>query len=229
MDNSSNLNKQTAKNNEGSVHVSVLLDRSGSMRAIAADTIDGFNVFLSEQRDENGQCRVSLVQFDGQDTQHVVIDAIPILEVTDLAPGDYEPRGSTPLLDALGILISRLDQRAQADSDEHQLVAVITDGYENASTDHTRDQIAELVNERTEAGWAFVFLGANIDAFGEAGTIGMERGQTAGWKADGDGVHKSFDMVSKASKRFRSAAKEERTLLTKSLIDEIRDDEDDLD
>lgn len=60
MDNSSNLNKQTAKNNEGSVHVSVLLDRSGSMRAIAADTIDGFNVFLSEQRDENGQCRVSL-------------------------------------------------------------------------------------------------------------------------------------------------------------------------
>ena len=166
------------------VHVSILLDRSGSMNSIVDDTIGGFNNFVDEQRQLPGECHLTLVQFDGQDPQDVLVDAKPVAKVKRLDRRRYQPRGNTPLLDALGQVIARIDRRVAADPEEFQLVAVITDGYENASHEYTRSQIAELVSNRGDAGWAFVFLGANMDSFSEAGTIGMTAGQAANWSPD---------------------------------------------
>ena len=187
------------------VHVSVLLDRSGSMSSIADDTIGGFNTFVAQQRELPNECRITLVQFDGQDRQEVVANAVPVTEMADLDGYTYQPRGNTPLLDAFGTLIETLDKRTAADPDEFQLVAVITDGHESSSERFRRDQIADMVTARSDAGWAFVFLGANIDSFGEAHTMGMGAGQAANWDHTGDGVRDSFAMLSASSMRMRRA------------------------
>ena len=208
------------------VHITVLLDRSGSMASIADDTIGGFNTFLAEQRALAGAARISLVQFDSQDPQEVVADAVPVAELVDLTADVYEPRGMTPLLDALGNLIGRLDRRVAADPGEHQLIAVMTDGLENASSDFDRARIAGLVKERSDAGWAFVFLGANIDSYAESGRIGMARSQTADWDHTGAGVRDGFTTMSDASRAYRAAAPSQRHLHKDTLLDEVRPDRD---
>jgi Mg-chelatase subunit ChlD len=205
------------------VHVAVLLDRSGSMSSIADDTIGGFNTFVAQQRELAGDCRITLVQFDGQDPQDVVADAVPAAELVDLDAHTYQPRGATPLLDALGTLIETIDRRTTGDPDEFQLVAVITDGHENASERFTRDRIADMVKARSDAGWAFVFLGANIDSFGEAHTMGMRRGQAADWEHTGDGVRDGFDMLSASSAMVRGAAgREAKYAMKDRLLDDVR-------
>lgn len=206
------------------VHVTVLLDRSGSMSSIVDDTIGGFNSFVAQQRRVPGECRITLVQFDGQETQYVVADAIPVAEFTDLDAGTYQPRGTTPLLDALGAVIERTDGRAVVDPAEFQLVAVITDGHENASARFTRARVAAMVEARTEAGWAFVFLGANLDSFAEAGSIGMTRGQAANWDHTSAGVRRGFDMLAASSVALRKAGRRDRHAMRRRLLDDVRAD-----
>ncbi len=207
------------------VHVAVLLDRSGSMGSIADDTIGGFNTFLADQRKLDGEARITLVQFDGADPQEIIADAVPVAEMTDLDSATYRPRGNTPLLDSLGTLIERLDRRVGADPDEFQLVAVITDGHENASHRFSRDQIADLVKDRSDADWAFVFLGANIDSFTEARAMGMHGAQAGDWEHTGAGVRDGFDMISASSLRYRVAGgRAAKAALKDRLIDEVREE-----
>ena len=113
------------------------------------------------------------MQFDGQDPQEVVLDAAPIAGPPTSMPTRTDPEAQ-PLLDAVGAVVDRIDARVAADPDEFQLVAIITDGYENASQRRTGEEIRELVRSRSDDGWAFVFLGANVDAFDEARKLGLE-------------------------------------------------------
>ena len=150
-------------------------------------------------------------------------DAVPVAELVDLDAHTYQPRGSTPLLDALGTLIETIDRRTTADPDEFQLVAVITDGHENASERFTRNRIADMVTARSDAGWAFVFLGANIDSFGEAHAMGMKRGQAADWEHTGAGVRDGFDMLSTSSVMLRGAAgRQAKHAMKDRLLDDVR-------
>ena len=67
------------------LHISVLLDRSGSMQTIAADVVGGFNQFLSEHRAIPG-CRLTLVQFDSRHPFEVLIDDVDVIEAPELRP-----------------------------------------------------------------------------------------------------------------------------------------------
>lgn len=205
------------------VHVTVLLDRSGSMGSVADDTIGGFNTFLDEQRQLPGECRVTLVQFDGRDPQDVVLDAAPIADAANLDADTYRPRGSTPLLDAVGAVVERIDTRVAADPDEFQLVAIITDGHENASRQRTGEEIRELVRSRSDDGWAFVFLGANVDAFAEARGLGLDDARADSFSHDADGMAYSFDSVSRSASHLRRLPGRAAKLRAKDmLLDEVR-------
>lgn len=74
-----------------SVHISVVLDRSGSMASIADDIVGGFNEFLSRQRAQHGEARLTLAQFDDQDPFELLVDAVPVREVTDFENGLPSP------------------------------------------------------------------------------------------------------------------------------------------
>jgi len=208
----------------GRVHVSVLLDRSGSMASVVDDTIGGFNTFVEQQKHLPGECRVTLVQFDNQDPHEVVFDAIPPREVMPLTDRTYQPRGGTPLLDAVGMLIQRLDKRVAVDPDEDQLVAIITDGYENSSGHFSKEEIAGMITLRERGDWTFVFLGADIDAFGEAGGIGIRAGQSGGYDSTADGMAMAFNDVSSSTLAYRAMSRAERRSKKDRLLADAREE-----
>jgi hypothetical protein len=202
------------------VHVAVVLDRSGSMASIADDVVGGFNTFLAEQRTQPGRAAVTLAQFDGQEPFELLVDGVPLAEVTDLARSAYQPRGNTPLYDAVGHMIARVDARAAAEPDEDQVVVIITDGLENASREHTRDTVVGLIEDRRSRGWSFVFLAADQDAFAEGGRIGMTRGATHQWEKDAAGHQEMWQRMSRNVSSYRSKDRYGRTLSSERFLEQ---------
>lgn len=149
----------------------VILDRSGSMEACRDDTIGGFNAFLREQQAEGGT--LSLIQFDHE--YMVVYPATPITAVQPLTAQTFVPRGGTALLDAIGKTIKDVDP------DTRPTVVILTDGQENSSKEYTKAHIKDLIEQKTKEGWTFVYLGANQDAFAEAGHLGIPAGCTVNY------------------------------------------------
>ena len=190
------------------VHLYVLLDRSGSMASMADDVIGGFNHLLAEQQADGNDARMTLVQFDGGDPQEVIADAVPIAEMTPLDAATFVPRGNTPLLDATGILLgraaARVTQRAAGGLPAEELVVVsITDGHENASREFTLTAVRQLIDAHTAAGWTFVFLGAALDVYGEAGGLGYDPRAVQSFAADGVGSTAAFASLSRSTSAKR--------------------------
>lgn len=193
-------------------HLYVLLDRSGSMASMVEDVIGGFNRFLADQQADGPDARVTLVQFDSQDPQEVLTDALPIHRVRPLTPHTFEPRGGTPLLDATGRLIARASARVQdrrqlGKRPEEIVFVTVTDGEENQSREYDRRTIRRLVSEKSAQGWTFVFLSAGLDAYGEAGGLGYDARAVQAWAADGAGAALAFDDLSKATTARRAAVR----------------------
>lgn len=140
-----------------------LLDRSGSMETCWDDTIGGYNSFVKDQAEFGGT--MTLVQFDHE--YIVTYSKTPMSEVVPLSRETYKPRGSTALLDAIGRTIKEWTGEAAP------TVIILTDGIENSSHNFTKAHIKDLIELKTKDGWQFVYLGANQDAFAEAGSIGI--------------------------------------------------------
>ena len=207
------------------VHVSVVLDRSGSMAQIADDVVGGFNTFLGEQRKQEGGGRVTLVQFDGQDPFEVLIDGEDLDTVGDLDPARYVPRGNTPLYDAVGRMIAKIDAEILERADvakpiEDQIVVIVTDGYENASREYSGKMLSDLIEIRRSRAWAFVFLGADEGTFKEGERMGVSSANTARWAATGEGTAAMFASVSKETATYRSMGPYERTRKSERFLED---------
>ena len=186
------------------LHLYVLLDRSGSMSSMAGDVVEGFNTLLAEQQAVGPDARMTFVQFDGQDPQELLADAIPIAEMAPLSLHTFVPRGNTPLLDAMGRLLGKAIVRANGVGDAESVVfAAITDGHENASTEFTRAAIMQTIADRTAVGWSFVFLGADPTAYDEAAGLGIDARSTQRFVRDGDGTKVAFAELSRATRERR--------------------------
>lgn len=189
-------------------HIYLLLDRSGSMESMRGDVIGGFNQFVAEQQANGPDARITLVQFDSQDPQDVLIDARGIRRAQPLTTATFVPRGGTPLLDATGRLIARASVREQerkvlAKRPEDVTFVTITDGEENQSREYTRDAIRRLVADKQAKGWSFVFLGAGLDAYAEARALGYDSRSVQAFAPDGAGTQASFASMSAAVARKR--------------------------
>jgi hypothetical protein len=183
------------------------------MVTMAEQVVAGFNRLLAEQQADGHDARMTLVQFDSDDAREVVFDAIPINEVLPLRPSDFEPRGATPLLDATGSVIDRAARRAAelataSQPPEQLLVVTITDGEENASRELTRAQVVELVRAKEADGWTFAFLGAGLDAYQEAGSMGYQARSIQRFAPDGEGADLAFGSVSTRMRILRRAVRD---------------------
>lgn len=161
--------------NQNLTLIAFLLDRSGSMQSIKSDVVGGFDAFLTEQRGGDGECRVTLAQFD--DEYEVVYHAVPVDKVPAL---ELNPRNSTALLDSMGKLITdtaaEINALGEDDKPGSVIVAIMTDGLENASHEWSRPAIKSLVEQQTnEFGWEFLYMGADQDAV----EVGMDLGVKA--------------------------------------------------
>jgi uncharacterized protein YegL len=178
-------------------HLYLLLDRSGSMQSIKADTEGGFAAFVEEQKRTPGECRVTLAQFDNH--YDVVYADRPLADVPAL---DLQPRGSTALLDAMGKLITDAGAKLAALHEEQRpdsvIVAIMTDGYENASQEWTHPAIKALVEQQTnQFGWQFLYMGADQDAIEVGRNIGIAAAHSVTY-----GRGKSQDVMASASAKI---------------------------
>ncbi len=187
----------------------LILDCSGSMAGLEADTIGGFNAMIEKQRAETGEAYVSTVLFSND--SRVIHDRADVQTIPPMTRRDYQVGGCTALLDAVGDAIHHIGNvhkyaRAE-DVPEHTLFVITTDGMENASRRYTAQKVREMIGRQQEKyGWEFIFLGANIDAVDTAERIGIQADRAANYVADGEGTRATFDAVNEAVCQVRACA-----------------------
>ena len=167
-----------------------ILDRSGSMSGIEEDTIGGFNSFIKSHK-KNKNTKVTTVLFDDQ--YEVLYERKNITEVKKLTPKEYYVRGCTALMDAIGKTINSLDKKIK---NNKVLFVITTDGLENASHEYDKEKIRKLIKKHSN--WEFIYIGANIDSYSEASSIGIRTSNTANYKKSRRGVDTLFASVGKA-------------------------------
>ena len=176
----------------------MILDRSGSMSGLEADTIGGFNSMLERQKKENGEAYVSVVLFD--DRTEVLYDREEIHRVEPMTDRQYYVRGCTALLDAVGGAIRHIGNvhryARKEDVPEKTLFIITTDGMENASRVYSYEKVKRMIEEKKEKGWEFIFLGANIDAAREAERFGIHKSRAVRYESDHHGTRINYEVMS---------------------------------
>lgn len=186
-----------------------ILDRSGSMCGLEADTIGGYNAMLEKQKKEAGEAIVTTVLFDDQyELLHDRIDLRGIAPITDR---EYYVRGSTALLDAIGKTIQKIANIQKRTAPELRadrvLFVITTDGHENASREYSYSKVKALVErQKKQYGWEFLFLGANIDAIATAQRFGIEADRAVDYHADGEGTQLNYQVLSETVSCVRAGA-----------------------
>jgi hypothetical protein len=174
--------------------IAYVLDRSGSMSSLTSDAIGGFNSFLESQKQLEGRANFTLVLFDHE--YLVVHKSVDIRNVPDLDARTYVPRGSTALLDAVGRTIDDVGSHLASQPEDKRpakvIVAIFTDGLENASSDYTTERVASMIKHQQEKyGWEFLFLAANQDAIATAAKMAIPAAQAMNFVASPAGVRES--------------------------------------
>lgn len=185
-----------------------ILDRSGSMSGLEADTIGGFNSLIEKQRRQDGECCVSTILFDN-DSQ-VLHDRVRLADVKPMTDRDYTVRGCTALLDAIGGAIRHIAHihkyARPEDVPEHTVFVITTDGMENASRHYDAERVKRMIeHEKEKYGWEFLFLAANIDAVSTARRFGIGADRAVNYHADRQGTEIIYDTVAEAVCSVRAA------------------------
>ena len=204
-----------------------ILDRSGSMSGLEADTIGGYNSLLEKQKKEEGEAIVSTVLFD--DKQEVLHDRVDLSKMNPMTDKEYYVRGCTALLDAVGGAIHHIGNvhkyAREEDRPEKTLFIITTDGMENSSRRYTYNQVRKMVERQKEKyGWEFLFLGANIDAIKEAGRFGIGADRAVNYECDSVGTEVNYRALSKAVSRVRGAKGRPSAALDAGWKEEIEAD-----
>ena len=187
-----------------------ILDRSGSMGGLEADTIGGFNAMLEKQRRHDEETLVSTVLFDTQCT--VLHDRLPLDKVPPLTRENYSVGGCTALLDAVGGAIHHIGNvhkyARREDVPRRTLFVITTDGLENASRRYSYEKVRAMIEkEKTKYGWEFLFLGANMDAAAEAKRFGIGADRAASYRCDKQGTALNYEVIGDAVMKVRCGVK----------------------
>lgn len=179
-------------------YVVLVVDESGSMSTSHATTISAINEYLLGLKSSlPADARVTLVKFDsdyaprsgrGPVGQRIRItnlfDGVRLADVRELTRADYSPAGGTPLHDAIGHTIKRVDDLVKAAAGPVYF-GVITDGEENSSVEYKLDAVQALVKDRMENhSWTFAFMGVDINAYAAGGSLGFRAMDTVSLSRD---------------------------------------------
>lgn len=186
-----------------------ILDRSGSMSGLEADTIGGFNSMIEKQKKEAGEALISTVLFDN--FSEVIHDRIPVGRVEPMTDREYYVRGCTALLDAIGGAIHHIGNihkhAREEDVPEHTLFVITTDGMENASRRYDSETVKKMIErQKAKYSWEFLFLGANIDAVETASRFGIGADRSVNYHSDHQGTQLNYEVLSEAVSTVRCSA-----------------------
>jgi len=184
-----------------------ILDRSGSMQSLTDDTIGGFNSMIEGQKKEDGEAYVTTVLFD--DNYELLHDHVDIQKVNPITTKEYYARGCTALLDAIGKTINSIGSRLSATPEDERpdkvMFVITTDGFENASKEFSKSTVKEMIEHQQEKySWTFMFLGANMDAVGEAASLGINTDFARTYTADTWGTQSVYTAMNNVVSTIRS-------------------------
>ena len=184
-----------------------IMDRSGSMAGLEGDTIGGFNAMIEKQKKEPGEAFVSTILFDN--VSEVLHDRVKLDAVPKMTDRDYTVRGCTALIDAIGGAIKHIcnihKYARPEDVPEHTMFVITTDGMENASRRFGSDEVKKMIEQqKSEFGWEFLFIGANIDAVQTAAQFGIGRDRAVNYHADSQGTQVLYETLCAPISAMRS-------------------------
>lgn len=186
--------------------VTFLLDRTGSMRSCKDATIEAFNAYLDTLRKNPEGIELSFLQFDSRSLDTICIAESPN-KVAFLTDETYQPRASTPLIDAAYKTIKAVEAAlARRDDTPKIVICIQTDGYENASTQYTMPELSLLVKEKTALGWQFVFMGAGIDAYMQGTQLGIATSHTMSYDQSRKHTVAAFQASAENAVRYAQGA-----------------------
>ncbi len=215
---------------KGYTEIVYILDRSGSMSGLEADTIGGFNAMIQRQKETREKALVSTILFDNE--CEVLHDRVSIDKIRNITGKDYYVRGCTALLDALGGAIHHIGNihkyAREEDRPEKTIFVITSDGMENASYKYSYVQVQRMVKrQQKKYGWEFIFIGANIDSYKEGSKFGIRKERSVNYVNDDIGVAHVYAGVSKAVCSVMYAKRKEdidEALNMSGWSDEIRED-----
>ena len=194
---------------KGLTELVMILDRSGSMSGLEADTIGGFNSLIDKQKKEEGEAYVSVVLFD--DRSEVLYDRVDIRKIEPMNDKQYYVRYAR-----------------EEDVPEKTIFIITTDGMENASHQYTYEKVRRMIERRKEQyHWEFMFLGANIDAVKEAGRFGINASRAVRYENDSAGTQLNYKVLSHVVGCARKAATVEdmeAVFDNEEMLEPIRED-----
>ncbi|MDD4296096.1 MAG: VWA domain-containing protein [Ruminiclostridium sp.] len=207
---------------KGLTELVFILDKSGSMSGLEADTIGGYNSMLAKQQTVKGECYITTVLFDNN--YELLHDRIDLKAVSAITEKEYQVGGSTALLDAIGRTIHKIGNAQKHTSEDFRaekvMFVIITDGEENSSREYTVEKVkTQIERQKAKYGWEFIFLGANIDAVETAGRFGITPDKAIDYYADSEGIQLNYTVMAKAVAIFREVGTVDTT-----CFDEIRED-----
>jgi hypothetical protein len=185
--------------------VTFLLDRTGSMESVRDDTIGAFNTYLDTLQQDGDLLYFTLIQFDSMSVDKVHVNE-PVKEIPRLTRETFVPRASTPLIDAACKTIKAVEKSVSGSPQTKIVICIQTDGQENASTEHTWEELNALIKAKFEQGWQFNFMGAGIDAYAQASRMGISRDQTLAYSKDVAATRSAFSASAENTRLYALGA-----------------------
>jgi uncharacterized protein YegL len=199
---------------KGLTELVFILDKSGSMSGLEADTIGGYNSMLAKQQTVEGNCHITTVLFDNN--YELLHDRIDIKAVSPITDKEYKVGGSTALLDAIGRTINKIGNAQKHTTEDYRaekvMFVIITDGEENSSREYSSEKVkVQVERQKAKYGWEFIFLGANIDAIQTAGRLGISADRAVDYVPDSVGTSLHFKVMAETVAIFRDTGVVEET------------------
>lgn len=199
----------------------IIVDESGSMSVIEHQALMGLNETLEtigkmQKLHQDMEQRVTLITFDDSHLRYV-FDNAPVGKTHLLTRREYRPGGATPLYDAIGMGISKLN--AQTEADDNVLVTIITDGEENCSHEYSLHMVKTLIEKLKKQNWTFTLIGTNdLDVEGMAGAMAIDN--HLDFAEDEEGTRRMFSRELKSRARYNSYMAAGRAMPKGSYFDE---------
>jgi hypothetical protein len=197
----------------GPIELGVVFDRSESMKPLRSSAVNGFNALLEEQRKLKFPVRFSLSFFN--DEIQKIHDGAPIAEIPIMELADYVPSGNTALHDGIGSMIESIGDRVdQLPHNARVLIAILTDGCENASTRYSKSDIFDLIAYRRNAcNWQFLFLGVGGNTIQTGLSLGIQRANILRFDAEPGALSKIMKTLSNTFRAYQLGDKNFALLL----------------
>ena len=190
------------------IDIILILDESGSMQSMGNEPVEAVNSFIEEQQALKDNSTFTLYTFSSK--VRVKINDKPLCDISPLKYEDYRPSNTTALYDAIG---QAIDAKRESANNKNVIMVILTDGYENSSTDYNRNQIKNMITEMEKSyDWKFIYLGANQDVFAVGDGIGVNHKTCGYFECTPTGLATACKMASSSIAKYKTSLSDDNTV-----------------